>query len=202
MADLTSPFADAGHISAFSMLPEDEPLGDGITFNAIALHGAFEVNALASEKSVGSALAKATGTKVIEPQRFVAGQGTRVICLEPVRWLVHTGLDQIGPLQKAVGDAGTVVDVSHARSGFEIAGARAEDAMRKYLKLDLHPDRCPPGSALEAPIHHMGCLILRLAEDRFQLYTLSSLAESLLETMADAAIEYGARMGDPIEVVG
>ncbi len=93
-------------------------------------------------------------------------------------------------------DRGTVVDQTHGRAGLRISGAPAATLVQKGVSFDV--SAFAPMSATNAGLHHMSATVVRLDAVTFDLFVATSLAGSLWDRVADAAIEYGWRTGTPV----
>ena len=133
-----------------------------------------------------------------EPSRVVAGPGLVCLSTAPGRITViaqQSGL--AGRLETGmILDEGTVVDHTHGRAGVRISGEPAATLMQKGVSFDI--SRFAPMSATNAGIHHIGATIIRLDDDRFDLFAMTSLANSLWDWATDAAVEYGWQVGAPV----
>ncbi|MEM8878651.1 MAG: hypothetical protein AAGD23_12390, partial [Pseudomonadota bacterium] len=135
MADLVSPFAEVVR-RPVPPLPGPSP---EVTLAALRIHPAWEVQVFDRSAQAGTALAKALKLKPVDMGYCVSSKGRRMVRADIGRWIVHADADQPG-LQKAVGLQCSVVDITHARAGFRLAGA-ATRVLQKLVRVDLSDDR-------------------------------------------------------------
>lgn len=88
-------------------------------------------------------------------------------------------------------DVGAVVDLSHARCRIGIQGPHTRRALSKLFALDLRTRAFPVGQVQLSGTHHVPSLLYRTQEDAFDWIVFTSYAQDQLETLADAALEYG-----------
>jgi heterotetrameric sarcosine oxidase gamma subunit len=107
-------------------------------------------------------------------------------------WLVGgaTGLD--ARLRNAIPvDAGCVTSLDGARTRLFIEGQGARALLRRLVAIDLHPTIFPINGFAQTGIHHVGGLLLRVAEDRYEFFALRTYAASMWELLLDAAHSLG-----------
>jgi heterotetrameric sarcosine oxidase gamma subunit len=127
-----------------------------------------------------SVLAAATGNRVTlrtaPDQYWIAGGGT--------------GLD--ARLRNAIPvDAGCVTSLDGARTRLFIEGQGARALLRRLVAIDLHPTFFPINGFAQTGIHHVGGLLLRVREDRYEFFALRTYAASMWEVLLDAAHSFG-----------
>ena len=155
---------------------------------------------------VGTRIAASLGLKLPEAQRAAAGRdGTTAYATAPSTWLVAmAGAEEtlVSTLQRAVGDAASIVDQSHGKTLLRISGARVRDVLDKICRLDLDASAFPPGRCGITHIAHVAVLIARAdaggaAEaPAFDLIIPSTFALTVLEAVETAAAEYGWVRGE------
>jgi sarcosine oxidase subunit gamma len=91
-------------------------------------------------------------------------------------------------------DIGAVLDLSHARCRVHIEGTQAVAALGKLFALDFRESAFGLGQFKHSGHHHVPCGLHRLGADSFDLYLLSSYAHGQLESLQDAALEYGVAL--------
>jgi sarcosine oxidase subunit gamma len=107
-------------------------------------------------------------------------------------WVVGADAALADELAAAVDPAvGTVTSLSHSRVRIAIRGRAARAMLAKLLSIDLDPTIFTVGQVQETGLNHTGVLCERSAEDRYDLYVLSTYAVSTWECMVDAALVYG-----------
>ncbi|WP_343712060.1 sarcosine oxidase subunit gamma family protein [Inquilinus sp.] len=80
--------------------------------------------------------------------------------------------------------------------GLRLDGPRSRDLLAKLAAIDLHPDMLVEGDFATAKLEHVRVHLQRAGADAFDLLLPVSYAEFTLGALADAALEYGARI-DP-----
>ncbi len=101
-----------------------------------------------------------------------------------------SGLD--GQLRAALSpDAVSVTSLDGARTHLLIEGPCARTLLARLVAIDLHPDVFPMGGFAQTGIHHVGGLLLRASEDRFEFFALRTFAASTWEVLLDAARSFG-----------
>ncbi|MEZ5843742.1 MAG: hypothetical protein R3D27_08410 [Hyphomicrobiaceae bacterium] len=98
------------------------------------------------------------------------------------------------PLLAGLEGGFVIVDDSHARAGVRVAGAAA-DVLGKGLSLDLSERGFAVGGIAAVRGFGLALTLVRRAGDTFDVYCARSFAASLLDGLADAALEAGWRSG-------
>jgi sarcosine oxidase subunit gamma len=92
------------------------------------------------------------------------------------------------------GARGSVVDVSAARAGVEVAGERARDVLAKGCSLDLHPRVFTPGRCAQTLLARANVIVWHLGENLYdggyRVLTGASFAGYLADWLSDAAAEF------------
>lgn len=91
-------------------------------------------------------------------------------------------------------DIGALLDLSHARCRVHIEGPQALATLGKLFALDFREAAFPVGQVQLSGHHHVPCSLHRLGADSFDLYLLSTYAHGQLESLRDAALEYGVAL--------
>jgi len=163
--------------------------------------GSFvEIACWSDEGATAKALADAIGAKR-PPQigRGVTAPGQMLLSVGPDRYLAlsqETGLANL--LAGAVAaEAGALVDLTHGRTGLRISGAPAERLLQKGVSFDLGKSAFPAMSVASTAIHHIGVTLIRADGDTFDVFAMSSFAESLWDWVTDAAVEFGWTVAAP-----
>jgi heterotetrameric sarcosine oxidase gamma subunit len=81
-------------------------------------------------------------------------------------------------LEAPLGDSAAVVDLSDARRIFNLDGVGANDLLRRGVGIDLHLASFAVQSLRQTPIGQIDTLILRRAEENFDVLVSSSLVAS------------------------
>ena len=88
-------------------------------------------------------------------------------------------------------DIGSVLELSHARCRIRIEGERCVDALSKLFALDFREQAFAIGKLKLSSHHHVPCPLHRTGTATFDAYVFTTYAREILETTADAALEYG-----------
>ncbi len=91
-------------------------------------------------------------------------------------------------------DIGAVLDLSHARCRVHAKGPKAVEALGKLFALDFRETAFAVGQVKLTGHHHVPCSIHRLGPQSFDLYLFSTYAHGQLESLQDAALEYGVEL--------
>jgi len=98
-------------------------------------------------------------------------------------------------IKAACGDAGSVVDQTHGRAVFSLAGPNARYVLQKLCRLDLHPRVFGPNRVATTPIAEIACLLHQ--RDDFSTYDLivfSTFATHFAAALTHAAAGVGYEM--------
>ena len=95
---------------------------------------------------------------------------------------------------RVTADLGSVTDLSHARCRIHIEGENCLDTLSKLFALDLRENTFPLNEIRLSGHHHVPCVLHRRGLAEFDLYVFSSYAHDQLETLKDAALEFGVRL--------
>lgn len=88
-------------------------------------------------------------------------------------------------------DAGCVTSLDGARTRLLIEGPAARALLQRLLAIDLHPTLFPINGFAQTGIHHVGGLLLKVSEDRYEFFALRTYAASIWEVLRDAAHPLG-----------
>lgn len=88
-------------------------------------------------------------------------------------------------------ELGAVTDWSHARCRIRMEGANCQHTLRKLFALDLREVTFPIGDMRLTGTHHVPSLLHRLTLDCLDWYVPTSYAQDQLDTLQDAAREFG-----------
>lgn len=91
-------------------------------------------------------------------------------------------------------DVGSVTDLSHARCRIGISGAQCCTVLNKLFALNLRESAFPVGQVAMTGTHHVPCMLHRTGADAFELVVFSTYAHDQLDTVLDAAKEYGVNV--------
>lgn len=117
----------------------------------------------------------------------------RVLRIAPDQYWVLGGESGLGAkLRAAIAtDAGSVTSLDGARTRLLIEGSGAQSVLRRLVPIDLDPTVFPVGGFAQTGIHHVGGLLLRTGDERFEYFALRTFAASIWEVLVDAARSFG-----------
>ena len=132
--------------------------------------------------------------------RFTGDAQTNLRAVGPGTWLLADtagAAPEPAALRTALRGFATVVDLSHARTAFLLAGPAAERTIAKFCSIDLAGGAFPAGSATNTRLGHIGMTLTRLDDaPTFEILVYRGYAEHAFETLVDAGAEFG------LEIVG
>jgi len=109
----------------------------------------------------------------------------------PDRVLI-TGQSEPGlPVSMTDSDALAALDLSHSRTWIIVDGAVAEEVMARLAPIDFRASSMPVDSFVQTGIHHVGVLIHRTTEMRFEILTPVTWARSVWELICLNAAPFG-----------
>jgi sarcosine oxidase subunit gamma len=88
-------------------------------------------------------------------------------------------------------DAGCVTSLDGARTRLLVEGQAARALLGRLVAIDLDPTVFPVNGFAQTGIHHVGGLLLRVSEDRYEFFALRTFAASTWEVLLDAAHSFG-----------
>ena len=206
--DATSaPEMEADHPHPTGPLTSGETGGAGearLVLNEVELPAVIEIGAWPNcLESVSNRLGEMAGATLPgRPGRFEEGEGTLLgwVAFGRFLWL-SASADDVSRLEAAFesGEA-TVVDLVSARNAVRLTGEVVPDLLNKAVAIDFDPRAFPPGSLAQTVIHEIPVVILRRTAESFDLLSPASFAESILDWLRDAALEFGYRVEEPVSV--
>lgn len=157
----------------------------------------------ALERALGQALGLSvvparTGLTMPVPQGLLMRSG-------PFEFMLVGAGDLLAPgqLRAHVGsDIGSVTDLGHARCRIHVSGEQCRATLYKLFALDLRTAAYPVGELRMTGHHHVPCMLHRLGADAFDLYVFTTYAFDQLETLLDAAREYGVALESGSGIAG
>jgi sarcosine oxidase subunit gamma len=132
----------------------------------------------------------------------VFGKEVTLIWSGPDQFLAFAPLGD-EKLMKRVADGfagiASLSDQSDGRCVLRISGARAAQAMAKFLSIDFHDRAFPVGAAATTSLDHTAANIWRTADGPdgapvYHIAIFTSFADSLYGVIADSSLEYGLRV--------
>ena len=83
---------------------------------------------------------------------------------------------------------GSVTVLTAARARIALEGPAAREVLQKGIAVDLHPRAFPVGRAVFTGLDHVGVMLERVAEERWELFVPTTWARSVREWLDDAAL--------------
>lgn len=173
--------------------------GPGVTFTRRLGLSAIQLDARSGRaEAVARAVSEALGVTLPGPGRAAPGAEIRTLWLGPDRWLLLAAesVDLETRLREAAGPAGgVVVDQGHGRAIVRIEGPHARDVLAKGTGIDLHPRAFAEDAVAQTGLFHLSVSIdRRRGTACFDVHAMRGFAQSLHESLCEAAAEYGYRL--------
>lgn len=121
-------------------------------------------------------------------------------------WIARTGPEELwlitapdsalpAQLQAALTpDVGHTLDLSHARCRLSMQGAGVVPTLQKLYALDFRGPAFGISEVRLTGSHHLPALLHRTASDAFDLYLHTTYAHDQVDSVFDAALEWGAEL--------
>jgi sarcosine oxidase subunit gamma len=116
----------------------------------------------------------------VEPNTTAEVDGKTVLWLGPDEWLV------LGAIEADFPAAGAAVDVSAARTAFELAGDDAPEVLAQGCSVDLDPAVFTPGRCAQTLLARAQVILHRPDETTFRILVRPSFADYLRAWLRDA----------------
>jgi len=98
----------------------------------------------------------------------IEAAGLSYAWLAPAEWLISGAesavSDQLARLDSCAGDEALLVNLTHARAAFLLAGRDARDALSAHCPLDLRPANFPVGAVARSLLGETGLFLARLQD--------------------------------------
>jgi heterotetrameric sarcosine oxidase gamma subunit len=142
------------------------------------------------------ALAEQLGVTLPEGRAALSEGDVVLFRIAPRRWwLVRPedwSSDLAARLVAALTSRAALTDLSHARTVLRLNGPASENVLQRLCRIDLHPRALPAGCVAQTLLGQVTTLIHALDNGpSFDLYLPRSLAYSAVESLIDAATEFG-----------
>lgn len=95
---------------------------------------------------------------------------------------------------------GSALDLSHARCRIQVRGQAAALTLKKLFALDFRPSKFPVGAYRSSGFHHTPAALYRANTEDFDIFVYTTYSQDQLKSILDAALEYGYRFENGIEV--
>jgi len=127
--------------------------------------------------------------------KLAAGSRFALRSAGPGKWLALAS-DSEAPglmteLREALGDGASLLDQSDGRVLIELSGSEAREALAKGTGVDLDPSVFPIGHSAVTAFGHVTVHLTYTRADCYELIVMRSYAETLWETLTEAAREFG-----------
>lgn len=156
-----------------------------------------EVTAWKGRESKCRAAIKATASAALKvaPGSGSVKTAAGAFNIAPMRWLVSgESPELVANLADAVGDDGTVTDLSHGRTVIRVDGEKSRWVLAKLFAVDLSDAAMPRGNGLATAHHDIFAQIQRVGADAFDVYVFRSFARSFWHLLCRSAEEAGYRI--------
>lgn len=196
-----------GHSPFVGHLPADRQASDGPTgvhLKASTLHSVVQLSTwptgvdawqAALAYAIAAPLPQKTGDTQATSQGLAMRIGPEELMLVSDDAAQPPSHETVAALRQHVNaNLGSVLDLSHARCRIRIEGERCEDTLSKLFALDFREIAFPAGKVKLSSHHHVPCALYRTGTAAFDAYVFTTYAREMLETFADAALEYGLAM--------
>ncbi len=140
------------------------------------------------EKACSTALKKACGIALPEPNRTASNDGVRVIWSGQGRYLVMAA-----DAPDIFAGIASVTDQSDANATIVLDGATARAILARLTPIDLRDSAMPVGATARSLIGHMSASITRIAADEYELMVMRSMAATLVHEVTESMRGLGAR---------
>jgi sarcosine oxidase subunit gamma len=153
------------------------------------------VQVMARRGTDPAALARAGfGLELPGPGHAATAGDLTALWIQPRAWMLVAPQAGEGALLRRAAPLATgaaLIDQSHGRSTFGLAGASARAVLAKGCRIDLHPRVFGPGRVAATMVAHVHALLHQTATDAFELTVASTLAAHAFDWLQSAAAEYG-----------
>lgn len=146
------------------------------------------------EGTLLAAIRTATGLRLPDGPGAGASQGGRcAFGFAPGRFLAVDQAEGLGETLAAAvaAETGTVLDLSHGRTGIRISGAKAEWVLSKFFPVDFSAAAFPLHAGRATAHHDVFAQVQRTGAQQFDLYVFRSFARSFWTALCHGAAEVG-----------
>jgi heterotetrameric sarcosine oxidase gamma subunit len=141
----------------------------------------------AAAATIGMAMGVLLGTA---PCRAVIVRQRTALWLGPDEWLVLAPESDVALAQQPLAALGSVVDVSHAYAGIEVAGPRAAWCINAFNALDLDPHVFPIGACTRTVFGKVEIVLWRSDAEKFRIEVARSHAPYVWRCLEEACREF------------
>lgn len=187
MSDPVSPLKNAAYNAGIAEIREIGPVG------MITLRGDL------TTKPVQKAAMAAAGVKVPEQRQCLTDGGKGIAWMSPDELLIMCAYADatatLGKLNDALSKSHALaVNVSDARTVFEVSGPHAREVMAKVAPVDLAPSQFTAGMIRRTRIAQVPAAFWMPQEDMFRMVCFRSVAQYVFDVLSVAA-QPGSEVG-------
>jgi heterotetrameric sarcosine oxidase gamma subunit len=188
MPDMYSPVAailEPGHHGAVL------PAGPGVSISERPLGGLVQLAGWADFETAANPVVSALGFQDLGHYRKAQAAGSRNLYrIAPDKlWIAGAAM---GDLPTVMGGGSlAVLDLSHSRTRICVDGLAAEDVLVRLAAIDFRKRSFAVGDFVQTGIQHIGMLIHRVSDTRFDLLTPVTWARSIWESIELNAKPFG-----------
>ncbi|MEL6476908.1 MAG: hypothetical protein AAFR17_06215 [Pseudomonadota bacterium] len=180
-------------ISALDGLEMPLHFGPDLTLFERRVGSIWQITAWHGQVAEAGAVAAAACGVAEAPAALSALTGAQgdLLRIDPLRWLWVSETPQPMP---GTDGAGTVLDLSHARTVIRVEGAAMPDLMARMVPLDLRPAAFGPGQVATSGIHHVAVMLQGQAGQgqvgAVDLFCFRSFGRAIWEHLAESAAQF------------
>ena len=177
-------------ISALEGLERARNFGPNLTIEEMRPGAIWQVTAWPDRfAEAGAMAARAAGVDDAPgPASSALSPNGWLLRTEPLRWLLISR-DEVGAPD--LQGAGTVLDLSHARTVIRLSGALAPDVMARQMPLDLRAGAFAEGHVATSSIHHVAVTV-HARDGGLDLYCFRSFGRAIWEHLTETAEQFAA----------
>jgi sarcosine oxidase subunit gamma len=148
------------------------------------------------EADLAAAMRAAFGVDLPPAGQAATANDIAALWVQPNAWMLVAAPAAEGAFARAVkaagGDAGSVVDQTHGRVVFSLAGSNARRVLQNLCRLDLHPRAFGSGRVATTPMAEIACLLHQRDDaPSFDLIVFSTFAAHFAGALTHAVAGVG-----------
>jgi len=145
---------------------------------------------------LAAAIRTAYGLELPPPGDAATANDIAALWLQPNAWMLVAPPTAEASFARAIktvcGDAGSVVDQTHGRVVFSLAGRNARRVLQNLCRLDLHVSAFGPGRVAATPMAEIACLLHQHDDiPTFDIIVYSTFATHFAGALTHAAAGIG-----------
>src|SRR3954463_10756930 len=138
------------------------------------------------------ALAQAAlGLALPAPGHAALARDVAALWVQPRGWLLVSEDLALPARAKPLAAVAALVEQSHGRAGFRLAGPAARAVLAKGCRIDLHPRVFGVGRVASTVIAHGNALLHQVGPEAFEIFVFSTLADHMADWLEAARAEFG-----------